>query len=87
MSRRRFSQAEDQFIRDNAGQMMDRDVAASLSRMGQPVSQLQVQARRLRLGIKKMHGRGRCQIDTPATERAVEALRARAAASGSPEEE
>lgn len=58
-----WSEPEKQFIRDNAGRVRDRDIAAILTRItGRHISQKAVEHQRERLGYAKLHGRGVCGL-------------------------
>lgn len=58
-----YTDAQKQFVRDNANIMKDVDVAASLSRIsGRPVSIHAVRHLRHKLGIRKRRGKGFCEV-------------------------
>lgn len=61
-----LTQAEKNFIAENAGRLKDREIAAALSRLaGRPISTFAVQKARHRLGIAKRPGHGVCEIRLP----------------------
>jgi len=63
MAYQRWTQAERDFIRRNAGTMVDKQIAAELSRMvGRPISIHAVRRQRHRMGIMKQSGRGICKL-------------------------
>jgi hypothetical protein len=74
MSRHTWSEAEKEFVRQNAGRMKDADVAATLSRIcGRAITVASVRHCRQNLGLKKRRGRGLCEVlppqdDTPDAE-------------------
>ena len=59
----RWSEAEQNFIRENAHRMMDAEIAKELTRSsGRTVTLCSVRKMRQSLGIKKIAGRGRCGV-------------------------
>ena len=63
MFQRKWTDEQEQFIRENCGAMKDKDLSSHLSILaGRPVSIQAVRKMRKRLGISKGHGRGRCII-------------------------
>ncbi len=62
-----WTEAEDNFVRQNAARLKDRELAATLTRLtGRPISEAGVRQVRKRLGIKKKPGRGVCELYRPA---------------------
>lgn len=58
-----WSETELKFLIENAGRLKDAEVAATLSRLtGRHVTLAAVRHARLRLGIKKRHGPGVCEV-------------------------
>lgn len=58
-----WSSAERDFIRDNAGKLKDKELAAKLTQMtGRLVSLQAVRKQRQKMGISKNPGRGKCEI-------------------------
>lgn len=54
---------EQQFIRDNAGRMKDRELAAKLTQItGRVVTIQAVRKQRQKMGIEKARGRGICKV-------------------------
>lgn len=63
MSRQSWTEAEKRFIRENASRLKDHELAARLSQiLGRPISMASVRQERQRMGIKKKHGRGVCEV-------------------------
>ncbi len=60
-----WTEAEREYIRLNSGKVYDEVLAQELSKMvGRRVSVQALRKMRRRMGIKKMHGRGRCEVST-----------------------
>jgi hypothetical protein len=58
-----WTEAEKNFIRDNAGRLKDWEIAMSLTRLtGRHVTLHSIRGARHRLGIKKRPGRGVCEV-------------------------
>ena len=58
-----WEDSEKAFIRTNAGQMKDKDLAIKLTKItGRAVSIQAVRKQRQKMGIAKVRGRGRCAI-------------------------
>jgi hypothetical protein len=58
-----WSQAERDYIRANANEMKDKELAAKLTQMtGRNVSLQAVRKQRQKLGISKEPGRGKCGV-------------------------
>lgn len=58
-----WTEKEREYVKLNAGYMTDQQMAAALSRITQRKVTLQaVRKQRQKLGIKKRHGRGVCEI-------------------------
>jgi hypothetical protein len=64
---RLWTDTEDEFVRQNADFLKDREIAAALTRLaGRHVTEAAVRTKRTQLGIKKKPGRGVCQVRRPA---------------------
>jgi|TARA_R110000824_G_scaffold48118_2_gene136037 hypothetical protein len=60
---RKWAEKDLRYIRENAGVMKDRELAAELTqRSGRPVTLGAVRKMRQRLGIEKKGGRGVCKL-------------------------
>jgi hypothetical protein len=60
---RKWAEKDLQYIRENAGALKDRELAAELTkRSGRPVTLGAVRKMRQRLGIEKKSGRGICKL-------------------------
>ena len=60
---RKWSEKDLQYIRENAGILKDRELAAELTqRSGRPVTLGAVRKMRQRMGIEKKSGRGICKL-------------------------
>lgn len=58
-----WSEAERQFIRDNAGKLKDKQLAAKLTQTtGRLISIQSVRKQRQKMGITKKPGRGKCEV-------------------------
>lgn len=58
-----WNQEEKDFIRNHAGTMKDKEIAAKLSQMtGRAVSLQSVRKQRQKIGITKNPGRGKCEV-------------------------
>jgi len=58
-----WSEAEKQYVKDNAGKMRDQDIATELTKKsGRKVSLQAVRKQRQKLGIAKKPGRGICSV-------------------------
>lgn len=58
-----WTEAEKNFVRENASRLRDHELATSLTRLtGRRVTPQAVQHFRYRLGIKKARGRGVCRV-------------------------
>jgi hypothetical protein len=70
-----WSKGEKNFVRKNAARLKDRELAAALTRTsGRVVTVHAVRKCRARLGIKKKHGRGVCQVVRPVPPKASAGL-------------
>jgi hypothetical protein len=72
----RWTDSERDFIRANAAVMKDEALAGRLSLLrGRPVSVNAVRKVRAKLGLRKRHGRGRCELCPPRPPGATISLR------------
>lgn len=63
MSNHKWTPAQLEYIRANAGKMKDKDIAAELSRLSARTISLQsIRKQRQFLGLKKAQGRGVCSL-------------------------
>ena len=76
---RRWTEMDLQFIRENAGKMLDQELADWFTaKRGRPVSLLAIRKMRKKLGIFKAFGRGVCKVVPPLGRRPrIEPLRDR----------